>query len=183
MGKYQIFETARGFFWFNLYASNGRVIASSELYQKLGGAFNGMESVKKNCVDRDNFEIRRDIDNKTYFVLKAGNGEIILKSESYSSPSKCLVGIASVMTNGITEVTDMPKPLADKLVAMQRGDACHNCGSPDILKHDGQSRAWCGPCLGETAAIKPAQSNKVQRNAKCPCGLGKKYKQCCIDKS
>jgi len=27
--------------------------------------------------------------------------------------------------------------------------------------------------------VKPAASNKINRNAPCPCGSGKKYKKCC----
>ncbi len=37
-----------------------------------------------------------------HFVLKAGNGEVILSSESYSSNSACENGIASVKTNAPT---------------------------------------------------------------------------------
>jgi hypothetical protein len=32
------------------------------------------------------------------------------------------------------------------------------------------------------SAHRPARSNKIGRNEPCPCGSGKKYKRCCIDK-
>lgn len=184
MGKYQLFMAENGQFYFNLYATNGRVIGTSETYVHLGGAFNGMESVRKNCLIDERFEVRRDVNNKPYFVLKAANGEIILKSESYTSLGKCNVGINSVMKNGTSDVMDMPKPLADKLVEMQRGDACTQCGSKEIHKYDGKSRAWCEPCLDQAPQRKQKslKSQKIQRNSKCLCGSGKKFKQCCINK-
>ena len=88
------------------------------------------------------------------------------------------------MTNGITDIADFPKHLADKLVEMQRGDACTNCGSTDVVKHDGKSRGWCGPCLNMAPKKKqkPATSHKIQRNEQCPCKSGKKYKKCCLNK-
>lgn len=184
MGKYQLFIATNGQFYFNLYSTNGRMIGTSELYVHLGQLFNTMEKVKKLCVNRDNFEIRRDSNKKPYFVLLSEKKEIILKSESFQSPSKCIVGISSVMTNGISEITDMPKSLADKLVEMQRGDACTQCGSVEIYKYDGQSRAWCASCLNVELKQKhkPISSIKIQRNSSCRCGSGLKYKKCCINK-
>ncbi len=42
-----------------------------------------------------------------HFVLKAGNGEVILSSEPYSSKSACEGGIASVKTNApIAKIED-----------------------------------------------------------------------------
>ena len=32
---------------------------------------------------------------------------------------------------------------------------------------------------GEDETTKPAESEKIGRNAPCPCGSGKKYKKCC----
>ena len=40
------------------------------------------------------------------FNLKAGNGEIIASSETYSSESACENGVASVKTNCVAEVED-----------------------------------------------------------------------------
>lgn len=40
------------------------------------------------------------------FNLKAGNGEIIASSETYSSESACKNGIASVKTNCASEIED-----------------------------------------------------------------------------
>jgi uncharacterized protein YegP (UPF0339 family) len=41
------------------------------------------------------FEIKTATSGDTYFVLKAGNGEVILQSEMYTSKSSAITGIAS----------------------------------------------------------------------------------------
>ncbi len=45
------------------------------------------------------FELYTGKDNQYRFRLKARNGEIILKSEGYTTKSSCEKGIASVKTN------------------------------------------------------------------------------------
>ncbi len=45
------------------------------------------------------FELSKSSDNQFRFVLKAGNGEIILTSELYTTKSAAENGIASVRTN------------------------------------------------------------------------------------
>ena len=45
------------------------------------------------------FEVYQSKD-KYYFRLKARNGQVILKSQGYSSKSGCLNGVKSVQTNG-----------------------------------------------------------------------------------
>lgn len=45
------------------------------------------------------FVISKGKDGKDYFVLKAGNGEVILQSQGYSSSSGCENGIESVRKN------------------------------------------------------------------------------------
>ena len=47
--------------------------------------------------------ISKGKDGKDYFVLKAGNGEVILQSQGYSSASGCENGIESVKKNASDE--------------------------------------------------------------------------------
>lgn len=42
-----------------------------------------------------------------------------------------------------------------------------------------QKRIEWGYRMGHIQS-KPITSNKINRNAPCPCGSGKKYKKCCI---
>jgi len=60
---------------------------------------NGIESVKKNAPNAGRFEKNSSKKGQPYFNLKAGNGEVIGKSEMYSSSSARSKGIASVMKN------------------------------------------------------------------------------------
>lgn len=45
------------------------------------------------------FELKTSKDDQSYFVLKAGNGQVILKSEMYTTRAAALNGIASVQKN------------------------------------------------------------------------------------
>ena len=86
-GKFEIKQSASGKFHFNLKAGNGQIILSSEMYETKSAAENGIESVKKNAADANRFEKRTSTKSDPYFVLKAGNGQEIGRSEMYSSDS------------------------------------------------------------------------------------------------
>lgn len=45
------------------------------------------------------YELSRSSNSQYYFVLKAGNGEIILTSEQYPAKASAQAGIASVQVN------------------------------------------------------------------------------------
>jgi uncharacterized protein YegP (UPF0339 family) len=48
-GKFVLKKNSAGKFHFNLLASNGQVIATSEVYEPNAAALNGIESVKSNA--------------------------------------------------------------------------------------------------------------------------------------
>lgn len=50
-GKFALKKNSSGGFHFSLLASNGQVIATSEVYNSKAAAMNGIESVKKNAPD------------------------------------------------------------------------------------------------------------------------------------
>lgn len=99
MGKFVITKRANGEFQFNLKAGNGQVILTSEGYTTLAACKNGIESVKKNSADDARFERKEAKNGAPFFNLKAGNGQIIGKSEMYSSTAACENGIESVKKN------------------------------------------------------------------------------------
>jgi uncharacterized protein YegP (UPF0339 family) len=88
-----------GKFHFTLHAKNQQVVLTSEAYNTRTAAVNGIASVKKNAATRDSFETRAAKNGKSYFVLKAKNGEIIGQSQMYAHRSSVYVGIKSVMAN------------------------------------------------------------------------------------
>ena len=113
MGKFVMKKTATGI-KFDLKATNGQVIASSEVYKSLKSCKNGIESVRKNgpkaaCEDQTvegfaaekcpKFEIYNDKKGEFRFRLKATNGQIIAVSEGYTTKPACLNGIESIKKN------------------------------------------------------------------------------------
>lgn len=113
MGKFVIVVNEKGNPHFNLLATNGQVIGSSEVYNSMAACKNGIESVKK-CVEggiedttvegfeavkHPKFVVTQDKAGKFRFNLKAKNGEIILSSQGYVSKDSCLNGINSVKNN------------------------------------------------------------------------------------
>lgn len=51
--RYERKTSSNGKFYFNLKATNGQVIGTSEMYESENGRENGIESVKKNAPDAD----------------------------------------------------------------------------------------------------------------------------------
>ena len=113
MGKFVIKTTKTGI-KFDLKATNGEVIGTSEVYSSEAGCKNGIESVIKNAAVAGiadstvepaieakcpKFEIFLDKAGEYRFNLKARNGEIILASEGYKAKKSCENGIESVKKN------------------------------------------------------------------------------------
>lgn len=99
MGKFIVTTRTNGDFQFNLNASNGQVILTSQGYSSKSGCLNGIESVRKNSEDLSNFEKNKSSNDKFYFNLKAVNGQIIGTSQMYVSQAGCDNGIESVREN------------------------------------------------------------------------------------
>ena len=113
MGKFVIRNVASGI-KFDLKATNGQVIATSEVYTTEAACRNGIESVMKNApvanvedqtvenfeaVTHPKFEMYEDKGGEFRFRLKARNGEIIAVGEGYKTKASCENGIESVKKN------------------------------------------------------------------------------------
>ena len=98
-GKFELYQDKAGEYRFRLKAGNGENILASEGYKAKNSAENGIASVKKNAVDEGRFAIKEQSNGKPYFVLKAGNHEVIGKSQAYESEDSAKNGIQSVMKN------------------------------------------------------------------------------------
>ena len=112
-GKFIIRNTASGI-KFDLKATNGQVIATSQVYKSEKSCNEGVQSVKKNSLIANiedltleghveekcpKFEIYADKAGDLRFRLKAKNGQIIAVSEAYKSMAACRNGIESVQRN------------------------------------------------------------------------------------
>lgn len=102
MGKFVIRKSTNGQYYFNLKAGNGETILTSEMYVSKSGAQNGIQSAKVNAPLDSRYERKKTALGQNYFVLKAGNGEPIGRSEMYNSSSAMETGIASVKANAPT---------------------------------------------------------------------------------
>ena len=113
MGKFVIRKVNSGI-KFDLKATNGQVIATSEVYTTEAACRNGIKSVSKNAavakfenqteetyetVTTPKFEMYEDKGGEFRFRLKARNCEIIATSEGYTTKASCENGIASVQKN------------------------------------------------------------------------------------
>ncbi len=115
MGKFVIKKTNTGV-KFDLKATNGQVIATSEVYTTDAACKNGIASVQKNAPvaavenqtvegyateKNPKFEIYNDKAGEFRFRLKATNGQVIAVSEGYTALASCLNGVESVKKNAV----------------------------------------------------------------------------------
>lgn len=113
MGKFVVKKTNTGI-KFDLKATNGQIIANSEVYSSEAAMKNGIESVKKNAPiaavenqteegyateKNPKFEVYKDKKGEYRFRLKATNGQIIAVGEGYTTLANCLNGVESVKKN------------------------------------------------------------------------------------
>ena len=113
MGKFEIKEAKTGV-KFNLKATNGQVIASSQIYKSLRTCKKGIASVINNAPDagledqtvegfekvkNPKFEVYTDKAGEFRFRLTATNGQTIAVSEGYKAMASCLNGVESVKKN------------------------------------------------------------------------------------
>lgn len=105
MGKFEIKTDKAGEYRFNLKASNGQVILSSEGYKAKPSCMSGIESVKKNSALDERF-VRKQTATGHKFDLKSSNGQIVGTSEVYNSIASMENGISSVKKNAPTATID-----------------------------------------------------------------------------
>ena len=113
MGKFVIRRVPSGI-KFDLKATNGEVIATSEVYKTKASCLAGVKSVAKNAPVANvedqtvenfekakcpKFEMYTDKAGEFRFRLKATNGQVIAVGEGYKAKASCLNGIESVKAN------------------------------------------------------------------------------------
>ena len=67
------------------FQDNGKSVLRSENYKAKSSAVNGIESVKKNCVNDARYEMKESSNGKFYFNLKSSNGQIVATSAMFAS--------------------------------------------------------------------------------------------------
>lgn len=121
MGKFVVRSTEKGS-RFNLVASNGQVIATSQTYKSLTSCKGGIASVAAcapvaNVEDQTvedwekatcpKFQVYQDKAGEFRFRLLARNGQNICHGEGYTKKASCLNGIESVRKNVVDVAIEM----------------------------------------------------------------------------
>jgi uncharacterized protein YegP (UPF0339 family) len=105
-GKFVIQKDKAGQFRFNLKASNGEVMLSSEGYTTLQGCSNGIESVRTNAPVDARYQRKESASGKYSFNLTAANNQVIGSSEQYTTAAARDKGIESVKKNAPTATVE-----------------------------------------------------------------------------
>ena len=84
-GKYEIFQESGGF-RYRLVASNGQVMATSEVYTSAKGAQNGITTLKNN-LEKLIFRVETDKHRKSQFTASTQQNKLLVQSANYSSKS------------------------------------------------------------------------------------------------
>lgn len=96
--KFETFVGQDGQHYFHLRAANGEIMLQSEGYVALGGAENGIESVRVNGRLPERYEVLGASNGEQwYFRLKAANHEIIGWGEMYVSQSNAQRGVDTLV--------------------------------------------------------------------------------------
>jgi uncharacterized protein len=107
-GKFEVKTAKSGQTHFNLLAGNGQVILQSEMYESKASALNGIASIQKNAGMDERYDRLVSKSGKPYFVIKAGNHQVIGQSQQYESEAGRDNGIESVKKNAPdAEVVDL----------------------------------------------------------------------------
>ncbi|HEY4057611.1 MAG TPA: YegP family protein [Kofleriaceae bacterium] len=80
---FEVFKGADGWY-FHVVSGNGQIVLRSQKYSSKSSATNGVESVRTNGVDADNYKILDAADGSFYVNLYAQNHQIIATSETYT---------------------------------------------------------------------------------------------------
>jgi uncharacterized protein len=100
MAEFTITKNTNGSYYFQLRSGNGQVLLSSEGYISKDGCINGINAVKANIKDNNKFEKKNTANNKYYFILKAGNGQVIGTSEMFETMASRDNAMVAVQMSG-----------------------------------------------------------------------------------
>lgn len=104
--KFVIYKDSADKFRFRLQARNGEPILASQGYASKAGCTNGIESVRTNAINDENFERKTAKNGKHFFNLLANNKQVIGTSEMYNSTSSRENGVKAVMRVAQTAPVD-----------------------------------------------------------------------------
>ena len=108
-------EATDATWYFDLTAANHEIIGTSQMYVSKSDAERGELTVQALIMligetpevaaapHQARFEVFTGEDEKFYFHLRAGNGEIVLGSQGYTTKASAVSGVQSVQSNGTND--------------------------------------------------------------------------------
>lgn len=129
---------AEEMYFFELHASNGEKLLSSEEYTTYNGAIRGIETHKANIL-RDNFRITLSKKGDYIFKLLNGKGMLLCMGEHYATRARCESAIESAKRFARTAFVD--ENIQDQVVKVPVED-----DAPIEPLADGYSGKWIIDC-------------------------------------
>lgn len=86
-------------FTFSFVGKDGKTTLKSENYKEKRSATNGIESVKKNCVEDARYVLKESTNGKFFFNLKAANSQVIGTSMLYATEADRSAAIAELKSD------------------------------------------------------------------------------------
>ncbi len=93
-------------FSFSFVSKEGKSVVRSENYKARKSAFNGIESVKKNCQEEGRYEFKLAKNGKLFFNVKASNGQVVGTSMMFASEADRDAAIAELKKEGPVAVVE-----------------------------------------------------------------------------
>lgn len=120
-------------FFFELHASNGEKLLTSEEYTTYNGAINGIETHKSN-IERGNFKIMLSKKGDYIFKLLSGKNMLLCMGEHYATKTRCESAIEStkrfartaILDENVQDIIVTPPPEDDETEALQIPDNGYN---------------------------------------------------------
>lgn len=98
-------EANEEMYFFELHASNGEKLLTSEEYNSYNGALRGIQTHKTNIL-KDNFKISLTKKGDYIFKLMSGKNMLLCMGENYSTRARCESAIASAKRFAKTAIVD-----------------------------------------------------------------------------
>ncbi|MCB1870331.1 MAG: YegP family protein [Gammaproteobacteria bacterium] len=86
-------------FSFAFINAEGQSVVKSENYKAKKSALSGIESVKKNCLNDDRYEMKESKNGKLYFNVKASNGQVVGTSMMFATEADRNSAIAELKSD------------------------------------------------------------------------------------
>ncbi|MCQ2771735.1 MAG: DUF1508 domain-containing protein [Bacilli bacterium] len=116
-GKYEVFPVG-DVYMYRLKASNGEILAYSEVYKSKDSCINAIETVKKN-IETGHIDTYEDKHNLWQFTLLATNKRVLVVSSNYGTKKACESAAESfkkfAFTSPVVELAEVPDHVAEEI--------------------------------------------------------------------